>query len=200
MAAQLAEKLPPPRTTPPPPALLSQTTQLQAASCKLNQPCWVRILSERCEPVNLISLARSVGLGGLADPSQGSMSFVHMLALMAGGGTTKWFSWNQSRPLSLSLPLFSGGGLGAACVQGSAPCQRKHWSCEVLTPPFQIGGAAAVRRVTVRECCGTVWSWKSSGSPESRCSLEENSSQSFLPVLGGAAWRRPGAASLLFGK
>ena len=88
-------------------------------------------------------------------------------------------------PVQTSLALSSTfflGQFGAACVQGSAPCQRKHWSCEVLTPPFQIGGAA-VRRVTVRECCGTVWSWKSSGSPESRCSLEEQ------PEFPSSSWR-----------
>ena len=85
----------------------------------------MRLLSERCENVKLTSLLRGVGLGGLADPSQGSMSFVHMLALMAGGGTTKWFGWNQSRPLSLSLPLFSGAVWARVCA-GVGPRVREN--------------------------------------------------------------------------
>ena len=75
-------------------------------------------------------------------------------------------------PVQPSLALSSTRGFFRVSQAGAGrvECQRKHWSCEVLTPPFQIGGAAAVvRRVTVRECCGTVWTWS---SPESRCSLE----------------------------
>ena len=87
--------------------------------------------------VKLISLP----LGWIRGPG-GPESGVNVLCSHA-----RPYGWRRDNkmvrlePVQTSLALsstFFGGGLGPRACWGRPPCQRKHWSCEVLTPPFQI--------------------------------------------------------------